>query len=306
MKKSYTKYILGLLLFGSNGIVASNIALSSYQIVLLRTMIGSIFLLALFFLTKQKVSFYRHKKDVLFLMISGAALGVGWLFLYEAYIQVGVSIASLLYYCGPVIVIVLSPILFQEKLTLPKTVGFIVVIFGVLLVNGQSDGGINVWGLFCGGMSAVMYAVMVISNKKAKAITGMENSLLQLVSSFLAVAIFVGLKSGYAIPVAQSDVMWILILGVLNTGIGCYLYFSSIGDLPVQTVAICGYLEPLSAVLFSVVVLGEVLALPQAIGAICILGGAAVGECVKVPDRHVQVLYPRRKRMPLLLHQNRK
>ena len=47
MKRSYFKYIIGLLLFGSNGIVASYIALSSYEIVLLRTLIGSLFLIVL-------------------------------------------------------------------------------------------------------------------------------------------------------------------------------------------------------------------------------------------------------------------
>jgi hypothetical protein len=44
-------------------------------------------------------------------------MGTSWMFLYEAYAQVGVSIATLAYYCGPVIVMVLSPILFRKKMT---------------------------------------------------------------------------------------------------------------------------------------------------------------------------------------------
>ena len=71
------------------------------------------------------------------------------------------------------------------------------------------------------------------------------------------------------------------IFGLLNTGIGCYFYFSSIGNLPVQTVAICGYLEPLSAVFFSVLLLGERLLPSQILGAILILGGAVFGEQCK-------------------------
>ena len=51
-------------------------------------------------------------------------MGASWMFLYEAYQQIGVSLASLLYYCGPVIVMVLSPLIFKEKLTAPKAVGF--------------------------------------------------------------------------------------------------------------------------------------------------------------------------------------
>ena len=149
MKRAYTKYILALLLFGTNGIVASRIALSSYEIVLLRTMIGSLLLIALFLLNKGHFQFYRRKKDFLFLAISGMAMGISWMFLYEAYSQIGVSISSLLYYCGPVIVMVLSPILFKEKLTMAKATGFLAVLVGVFLVNGNAFAGDgNIFGIF--------------------------------------------------------------------------------------------------------------------------------------------------------------
>lgn len=120
MKRSYMKYFAALLLFGFNGIVASFIELSSYEIVLLRTFIGNVLLIALFFLTRNKLTFYQYKNDSLFLLLSGIAMGTSWMFLYEAYAQIGVSIASLCYYCGPVIVMALSPLLFREKLTASK------------------------------------------------------------------------------------------------------------------------------------------------------------------------------------------
>lgn len=279
MKKSYVKYFTALLLFGSNGIVASFIHLSSYEIVLHRTFIGSVLLIALFFLTRNKLTFYKHKKDSLFLALSGIAMGTSWMFLYEAYTRIGVSIASLCYYCGPVIVMALSPILFKERLTAVKIIGFIAVLAGIFLVNGNAfDGSGNGWGIFCGLMSALMYAAMVICNKKARRIQGMENATLQLFISFLTVFVFVLFKQGLAIRLSTEDIIPMLILGLFNTGVGCYFYFSSIGDLPVQTVAVCGYLEPLSAVLFSVAFLHERLSLLQIIGAVCIIGGAVFSE----------------------------
>lgn len=63
-------------------------------------------------------------------------------------------------------------------------------------------------------------------------------------------------------------------LGVVNTGIGCLLYFSAVAKLPVQTVAVVGYLEPLSAVVFSAVLLGEVITPVRLMGAALIIGGA--------------------------------
>ena len=282
MKRSYMKYFAALLLFGFNGIVASFIDLSSYEIVLLRTFIGSVLLIALFFLTRNKLTFYQYKNDSLFLLLSGIAMGTSWMFLYEAYAQIGVSIASLCYYCGPVIVMALSPLLFREKLTASRLCGFAAVLIGIILVNGSAfDGNGNLWGIFCGLMSAVMYAAMVICNKKAQRITGMENATLQLFVSFLTVFIFVLFKQGLTVHLHTKDIIPMLILGLFNTGIGCYFYFSSIGKLPVQTVAVCGYLEPLSAVVFSVIVLHETMLPIRILGAALIIGGAVSSELVK-------------------------
>ena len=280
--KVFFKYIFALLLFGSNGIVASFIDLSSQNIVLLRTLIGSILLIAIFFISGGKLTFYKQKRQFLFLAVSGIAMGTSWMFLYEAYARIGVSIASLLYYCGPVIVMALSPLLFKERLTANKALGFLAVLIGVILINGNAfDGKGDIFGIACGLFSAVMYAFMVICNKKAKDIVGLENSMLQLNIAFLTVAIFVGLKQGYAMQIAPTSIVPILILGLLNTGIGCYFYFSSIGKLKVQTVAICGYLEPLSAVIFSVIFLKETMLPLQIIGAVLTIGGAMIGELVK-------------------------
>ncbi len=281
-KKAFFKYISALLLFGLNGIVASHIPLNSYEIVFLRTLIGSILLIALFLIGKGKFDIKAYKKDTVFIALSGVAMGTSWMFLYEAYQQIGVSLASLLYYCGPVIVMILSPLIFKEKFTFHKIIGFATVLIGIVFVNGNAtNGNGNSWGLLCGGLSAVMYFFMVTLNKQSKNITGMENSVIQLVVSFFTVAVFVGGKQGFVINIPTDTWGWILILGIVNTGIGCYLYFSPLSKLPVQTVAVCGYLEPLSAVVFATVLLGEKMTIIQIIGAVCIIGGAMIGELIK-------------------------
>ncbi len=283
MKQAYIKYLLALLLFGSNGVVASYISLTSYEIVFLRSLIGSILLISLFKLADNKIDLTKNKRHLLYLIISGVAMGVSWIFLYEAYQQIGVSIASLAYYCGPVIVMLLSPLLFKERFTLPKVGGFVAVLCGILLINTQAiHDGKTPWGLFCGVMSAIMYAFMVIFNKKAHSITGMKNAMLQLIISFLTVAVFLGFRQGFIIHVSRSDWIPILILGLLNTGIGCYLYFSSIASLPVQSVTVCGYLEPLSAIAFSALLLKEILQPIQMLGAVLVIGGSIFAEGIVI------------------------
>ena len=277
--QAYFKYLLAVLLFGSNGIVASYILLNSYEIVFLRTLIGCVFLVAIFFCTKGKWQGIKNKKHFLFLAISGIAMGASWMFLYEAYSEVGVSIATLAYYCGPVIVMIFSPVLFKERLTVPKIVGFLIVLLGMYLVNGNAiqQSGLS-WGLVCGILSAVTYAVMVIFNKKALSITGLENAMFQLFFGFITVMVFMQIKQGLVIPSLFDNIIPILILGIINTGVGCYFYFSSIQELPAGSVAICGYIEPLSALVFSAMFLGERLILVQIIGATLIICGAVFGE----------------------------
>ena len=279
MNPAYFSYILALLLFGSNGINASQIELGSIEIVFYRTLIGSVLLISVFLLSKRLWSFYKHKLQFFFLTLSGMAMGASWLFLYEAYQQIGVSVSSMLYYCGPIIVMVLSPILFKENLVLRKIFGFLCVFTGILLVNGKLvSTGNHIFGIFCGVMSAVMYSFMVIFNKKAANISGLENSLLQLTISFLTVAVVTLFRKNLTLSVPKSSILPLIFLGLVNTGLGCYLYFSKLDKLPVQSVSILGYLEPLSAVLLSVMILQEHMTFVQVLGALLMLGGAVYSE----------------------------
>ena len=274
------RFLLALLLFGFNGIVASRILLESSQIVLLRTLLGSVSLLLFFFLSGHRFSFAGRSRDVILILLSGAAMGASWMFLYAGYRTIGVSTASLLYYCCPVIVMALSPLLFHETLTWVKVIGFAGVCTGIVLVNGLGGGQVNATGFFYGITSAICYAAMLILNKKAQRVDGMENSLLQMLSAAVTVFLLLLYKGGLAMSVTGASWPWILVLGIVNTGFGCWCYFSALGALPVQTVAVCGYLEPLSAVIFSALLLHERLTAPQLIGAALIIGGALFAECV--------------------------
>lgn len=276
------RYIGSLLLFGFNGIVASHIPLDSTHIVLLRSLLGSMSLLAFFFLSGHRVSFTGRGQDVLLICLSGAAMGASWMLLYEGYQRIGVATASLLYYCGPVIVMALSPLFFREKLTYVKLIGFSAVCAGIVLINGLSGEALNVIGCICGIGGAVFYAVMLILNKKARSVDGMENSLLQMLSATATTVLFLLCREQLSFSVTEGRVwLWILLLGLVNTGFGCWCYFSAIGALPVQTVAVCGYIEPMSAVVFSALLLREHMTLPQLLGAVLIVGGALFAECVR-------------------------
>lgn len=307
MVKPYAAYLSSLLLFGSNGLLAAMIALPSLDIVVARTFLGAVFLGVAFAIASramrhadkrseaikaphdpQSRSFRRDAASIALLICSGAALGVSWIVLFEAYRLIGVGTASLLYYCGPVIVMATAPLLFKERLGLKKAIGFAAVAIGALLVSIQTlDGGHDPRGLTLGVAAAIAYSVMIICSKKASALNpnvadaGLRNSFIQLLGSFVVAVSYRALTADPTASVAlpsPTDIAPLLMLGLANTGIGCFLYFSSIGRLPVQTVAVCGYLEPLSAVVLATLVLGEPMSAAQLMGAALIIGGAAFCE----------------------------
>ena len=223
MRKSYLKYFAGLLVFGSNGVVASFIHLSSYEIVLLRSVLGGCLLLALFFATGHRFTFMHHKRDLLFISLSGVTMAVEWLLLFEAYAQIGVSLGMLINYTGPALVILFSPLFLKERITFPKIIALAAALLGAFFISGQAAAhGVSAWGLLCAILSAVTYAIMVLTNKLAQSIKGIENSVLQLLCAAAVVAVFVGCKQGFSMDIAAGEWLPILWLGFVNTGLGCY------------------------------------------------------------------------------------
>ena len=272
-------YLISLVIMGSNGIVASFINLTSLEIILMRTIIGSAVLITACIIHKEKFACLHDKHDALFLLLSGLTLGGGWIFLFEAYRTIGVSISTLLYYLGPIIAMLLSPLFFNEELTKVKLIGATIVFIGVLLLNGNIAGDPSkTYGIFCGFMSGVFYAVTVILNKKVRNATGMENTTCQLVASFFLVFTFLMATTGIHIKITGTEWIPVLWIGLLNTGLSCFFYYSTITKLPMSTVAILSYLDPVSAVILSALILHESLSFIQIIGVILVIGGAAFSQ----------------------------
>ena len=231
MKKDTLKYICGLLLFGSNGFVSSHIALSSDAIVLLRSVLGTILLTVLFFASGHRTRIYlQNRKDSVYVMISGIAMAADWLLLFEAYKRLGVSLSILINYCGPFIVIALSPLVLREKLQRRKILALLIAFIGVVLISGSAAiDGIDLLGLLCAVLSAFAYACMVLANKKSTAVTGMENAMLQLFTTMVVAALFSAVTGRIPTSIDRGSILAILWLGLVNTGLGCYLYSQAQG-----------------------------------------------------------------------------
>ncbi len=187
------------------------------------------------------------------------------------------------YYCAPIIVFSVSPILFKEKITLPQVLGMMTAIVGMVIINLLGEQGVGFsLGMIYGLISALFYAALMIANKFIKGLSGVESTWVQLMVAAIVMTMYVFITTGKIIHLPQANDIWlILMIGVLHTGIACNLYFSSMQSLPGQSISILSYIDPASALIFAFVFLGEALSIDQILGAILIFGGTIFSQIAR-------------------------
>jgi RarD protein len=274
--------ILSMIVFGTIGLFVKYIPLSSGEIALYRAILAIILLGLILLITKQKINFKGIKKDLLLLLISGIAMGINWILLFEAYNYTSVSVATLSYYFAPVLVLIVSPVIFKEKLTVKQIICFAGSTIGLILLTGITgfDASDNHFkGIILGVLAAIFYATVIILNKFIKGVSGINRTFLQFVSSIVVLLPYVLLTTGINV-LKLEGISWIylIVIGFIHTGICYCMYFSSVKELKGQEVAILSYIDPLVAVIVSLIFLKETMGVFQIIGGILILGFSVLNE----------------------------
>ena len=280
------KYTTSVIIYGTIGMILRFISFPSELVVFSRGLIGSIFIALFLRYSRKSLDKKAIKHNLKFLIISGICLGLNWVFLFAAYMHTTVAIASLCNYTAPVIVVALSPFLYKEKIAPLKIVCIFTSVLGVVFVSGIITEGlanINLIGIALGLCAAICFVFLVIFNKKIEGISSYDKSVMQLSISALTVLPYVILNNiGKPIEINLHSLILTALLGVFHTGIAYILYFGSMPLLPVNDVAILGYLEPAVSVLCSIFILKEKMDIFGLLGALLIIGSAIISE-VRIP-----------------------
>ncbi|MCY9374840.1 DMT family transporter [Bacillus sp. T17B1] len=280
--KSKIQFILSMIIFGTMGLVVRYIDLSSSETALLSSSIGCLFLMFVFFMMKKAIPWKLVKANAYILFLSGIALGGNWIFLYQAYDHTTLTNATLGYYFAPVFVMILSPVVLKEQLPIKKLVCIGVAIIGMLLIvgNGISASGTeDLLGIFFGLVAAACYAALMLLNKFIHRMGRLEITIIQLGITALLLLPYVFFSEGFGIfGVSNSSVPFIIILGIVNTGIGFWLFFSGMQRLKGQSIAMLSYVDPFVAILISAMILQEQMTIVQLLGGTLLLGSTFVSE----------------------------
>ncbi len=273
--------IAAMLIFGTIGVFVRYIQLPSSVIAFARSVIGTLFLLLISFATRTAPSISAMRKNLPVLLVLGTFLGANWIMLFEAYRYTTVATATLCYYLAPVFIVLASPFVLGERLTKKKFAFSLLALFGMVLVSGVIGGEnrISMAGLLFGVGAAVLYASIILLNKKLKDISDNDTTLAQLAISAVVMGVYVLLTEDISeLTLNTNELLLLLVVGVVHTGVAYMLYFGAVKALKAQTSAIFSYIDPVCAIILSALFLGEPMTLVAAIGAVLILGSTLVSE----------------------------
>lgn len=294
MNRHKSVYILTMLLFGSIGLFVKGIPLSAGQIALARGFIGSLCLLVAGFLIKQKPSWKAIRPNLIKLVLSGAAIGFNWIFLFEAYQYTTIATATICYYFAPVIVIMMTPFILKERTNILRILCILIALGGMVVLVGEGLGGgkNDLLGIMFGLMAAVLYASVVITNKFIKGLSGLETTLIQISSATIVLLPYILLTEELQYHMLKGgSFILVLVVGVVHTGLSYLMYFTTLRKLSTQTAAAFSYIDPISAILFSAILLQEPLTLYQILGGIMVLGSTFLSEMSENNKRWIKFLH---------------
>lgn len=274
---------LATLIFGTIGLIRRSIPISSAMLACFRGLSGAAFLLVFMKLTGKKLRHGTPLKIIAGFALSGMIMGINWILLFEAYNYTTVAAATLCYYMEPTIVILLSPLLFKERLTGKKLFCASVSIVGMILVSGIADNGIpaagDLKGIFFGLGAACFYSGVVIMNKKLPGVDAYEKTVIQLIAAAVLLLPYLAATGDVSVAgLSGKALICLLTAGLVHTGVAYALYFGSMDGLKAQSIAIFSYIDPVAALILSAVVLHEPLTGFGILGAVMILAAALFGE----------------------------
>lgn len=284
-------FIISMLIFGTVGIFRKFIPLDSAVISFSRGIIGTLFLILFLLIKKDKPNFKELKSYIVLLIISGCLIGINWLFLFESYKYTSVATSTLCYYMAPIFVMIASTFVFKEKLKVINIICMLIAFAGMVFVSGVFETGLNdkntIIGVLYGLAAAVLYATVVLLNKKIQVKNAYYKTLVQLFFSAVVLVPYLLLNKSFNGIVFDTKIfILILIVGVIHTGISYVLYFGSITKVKTHFISIFSYIDPVVVIILSAIILKENMTLLGVVGAILILGVSLFMEIYDMKQKY--------------------
>lgn len=248
----------------------------SQDLVSMKMLIATLFL-SIYIIFKDKNLFKTDGKGLVLFSISGLFCHALYnLFMFKAIENTSISVAVILLYTSPVYVVIMSKLIFREKITITKLISILICILGAsLAVTGGKliFSGIRLRGILFGLGSGFFYSLTTILNKffglKYKQMTS-------LFYTFLSAFIF-SLSFSNPIKVIMGNYsfqvyIFIILLGFLSTTLA-YTFYTKGLNLGVEpsSASIIATLEIPVSIIGSVILFNQKLSVYEILGIILVI-----------------------------------
>lgn len=225
-------------------------------------------------------SFRLSRRELPLMILLGVFFAISSVLLFEAYNYMDVGLASTLLFIQPVIIALIMWIFFHERISPRTIVSIIICLAGVtFLCNPGKGANVSATGVILVMLSALSYALyMVIINKsRIRLLHGSTITFYSLLFGMSVFAVRTDLFTAVQ-PVPAGALPWVCIAGIsivptIVSLLTVAVAIKLIGSVPVS---ILGALEPITGVLFGVLLFGEILTVKAAIGIVLILAAVIV------------------------------
>ncbi|MFC4735171.1 DMT family transporter [Bacillus daqingensis] len=190
-----------------------------------------------------------------------------------------VAVAATLMYTAPVFVLLISFVIGFERSTLFKWGCIFFVLCGIVLITGAYNPGAletSTLGIVTGLAAGLSYTLFIFGFKNASPFGNPQTTLSIAFFVFCVVLFMIADKEQVAAVLTSGDIGWFVLLGIVGAGVSFIFYLFGIRLTTPSTAAMVAMVEPVTASLFGVLLLGDYLSVIQLTGMAVILGTVTV------------------------------
>lgn len=298
--KGYLLAALAAATYGTNPAFAVplyDMGMNPTSVLLLRYMFGLPILLLMMWW--RGIDMKLQRKAVVPVATLGILMGLSSLGLFESYKYMNSGLASTLLFIYPVMVAVLMSFFFHERFRITTGICLVVMAAGLVLLL-RTDGGITVSGMGCllvfvSSLTYAFYIVMTNVSKTIQAVPTLKLLFYQLLIGSSVFWFMLAIGEPFTFPPQPSAWLNVLALAVLPTVVSLSCTTIAIHCIGPTPTAIFGALEPVTAVVLSVFVLGQGLTGREILGGLLIVAATTM---VVAADPIDSVLLRMRKMFP--------
>lgn len=300
--KGYTLAAVAAAAYGTNPAFAIPLydqGMNPNSVLLFRYMMGLPLLALVIFL--RGTGFRLKKEEIGPTAILGVLMAFSSLALFESYKYMNSGVASTLLFVYPVMVAVMMIFFFHEKFKFTVALCLLIMSAGlILLMKPQGDQVLSPFGCVLVMVSALTYALYIIFVNVSKVISRIPTTkLLFYVLSWGCCVYAVMITLGYELTLPAVATGWLNLtaLAIIPTVLSLACTTRAIQLVGSTPTAILGALEPVSAVILSVTVLGQPITMREIGGGILIVIATTIVIGDKSVEKlllHVRKMFPRR------------